>query len=111
MKILISASGEDIENNIDTTFHWSSCFLIIDTSDNSMKSLENTIKNKPSTVGNTIDSLVKNEGIEAVITYEIGPIAFKMFNQNKVKIYKSRGKIVRAIKQLEEGKLSEINQA
>lgn len=109
MKILISAAGKNIENdNIDTTFHWSSCFLIIDTLNNSVKSLDNTIKNKPREEGNTINRLVKIEGVEAIITYEIGPKAFKLFNQNGVKIYQSRGKIVKAINQFEEGKLTEI---
>lgn len=108
MKLLISAAGNDIENNIDTTFHWSSCFLIIDTSNNSLKSFENKIKNHPIEVGDTINKLVKNEGIEAVITYEIGPIAFKIFKEHGVKIYQSRGKIVKAINQFNEGKLSEI---
>ena len=110
MKLLISSAGEDIESNIDTAFHWSSNFLIINTLNNSQKVLVNRIKNHPNEVGDIINKIVKNEGIEAVITYEIGPIAFKIFKQNGVKIYQSRGKIIHAIGKLNEGKLSEITE-
>ena len=108
MKLLISAAGENIESNIDITFHWASCFLIIDTLNNSLKSLENTIKNHPSKVGEPIDRLVKNERKEAVITYVIGSRVFEEFKKHGIKIYKGKGNIDEAIKQFEKGELSEI---
>ena len=108
MIILIGAAGEGIESNIDITFHWSSCFLIIDTSDNSIKSLENTIKNHLIELGDTIDRLVKKEGIETVITYVIGSRVFEEFKKHGIKIYKGKGNIDEAIKQFEKGELSEI---
>ena len=110
MKLLISASDIDIESNIDTTFHWSYCFLVLDTSDNSFKSLDNKIKNHPGLIEDIINGFVKNDGIEAVITYEIGSKAFKIFKQHGVKIFQSRGKIIHAINKFEDGRLLEIKE-
>ena len=108
MAILISATGGDIESNIDLTFHWSHCFLIVDKLNNSLKPIENRIKNHPNERGDIINKLVKKEGIEAVITQEIGPRAFKEFKKHGIRIYQGKGKIDEAIRQFEKGELSEI---
>jgi predicted Fe-Mo cluster-binding NifX family protein len=110
VKLLISASGENIENNIDTTFHWSHCFLIFNTYDNSIKYLENSIKNHPDLIEDTINEFVKNEGIEAVITYEIGSKTYMFFKQHGIKIYRSRGKIIHAVSEFKYGRLLEIKE-
>jgi predicted Fe-Mo cluster-binding NifX family protein len=110
MKLLISASGDDIKSNIDTTFHWSYCFLVLYNSDNSTISLDNKIKNHQNLIEDIINEFVKNEGIEAVITYEIGSKVFKFLKQHRVKIYHSSGKIIHAIKKLENGNLLEIKE-
>jgi predicted Fe-Mo cluster-binding NifX family protein len=108
MKLLISCAGDLIEDNIDTTFHFSSCFLIFDTSNNSHKVIENRIWNHTGEVIDEINRIVKNEDIKAVITNEIGPQEFKIFKQNRVKIYHSRGRIIHSLSSWKEGKLLEI---
>jgi predicted Fe-Mo cluster-binding NifX family protein len=111
MKIAISATGRDIESNIDVTFGRALFFLILDTTTKEVKVIENKVRDRPDGVGITAVNVVENEGVDAVITYDIGPFAFKTFRQGGVKIYKAEGKINNAIRLLEEGKLSEITKA
>ena len=112
MKIGISATGRTIEeSDIDTTIHRCAFFLIIDTKTNSLKALINTIRGRPSEIGAMVGQIVANEGIDAVITIDIGPRAFEMFERYGIKVYRAEGKINDAIQQLEEGKLSEITKA
>jgi predicted Fe-Mo cluster-binding NifX family protein len=108
MNILISAAGQDLDSNIDTTFHWSFRYLIVDNFDNSFKLIENRIKNHPNELEDIINEWVKKEGIDAVITNEIGPRGFEEFKKHRIRIYQCKGNIKRAINQLEKGILSEI---
>ena len=111
MKIVISAAGKDIESNIDATFGRALFFLIMDTKTKAVKVIENKVRDRSDGVGITAVNTVENEGIGAVITKDIGPLAFKTFKQGGVKIYKAEGKINDAIRLFEEGKLSEITKA
>ena len=111
MKIVISATGKDIESEIDTKFHRSSFFLVVDTKTNSQKTIENTTRERPSEIGATVGQIVANEGIDAVITENIGPRAFEIFKRYGIKVYQAKGKITDAIKQFEQGKLKEISKA
>ena len=111
MKIAISATGRYKESNIHTTFGRALFFLIMDTKTKEVKVIENKVRDRPDGVGITAVNTVENEGIGAVITTDIGPLAFKTFKQGGVKIYKAEGKINDAIRLFEEGKLSEITKA
>lgn len=108
MRIVISATGRDLESNIDAIFHRCSFFLIIDMETNSLRALVNTIRDRPSEIGATVGQIAANEGIDAVITANIGPRAFEIFEQYGIKMYQAEGKINDAIKQFTEGKLTKI---
>ena len=111
MKIVISATGKNIESKIDVTFGRCSFFLILDTKTNDVKALMNTTKDRPDKLGATAGQIVADQGIDAVITAEIGPLAFEVFEKYGIKIYRAEGKINDAVQQLEEGKLPEITKA
>ena len=112
MKIGISSTGKTIEeSDIDTTIHRCAFFLIIDKKTNSQKAIINTIRDSPSEIGAMVGQVVANEGIDAVITTDIGPRAFEIFERYGIKVYHAKGKIKDAIKQFEEGKLKEITKA
>jgi predicted Fe-Mo cluster-binding NifX family protein len=111
MKIVISAAGRDKESNIDPTFGRARFFLIVDTKSKEVKVIENKAIDRPNGVGITAVNTVEKEGIDAVITAEIGPLAFETFEQSGVKVYKAEGRINDAIQHFKEGKLSEITKA
>ncbi len=108
MKIAISATGKDMESNMDTIFHRCYFFLIVNTKTNSLRALVNTTRDRPSEIGAAVGQIVANEGIDTVITANIGPRAFEIFEQYGIRIYQAEGKIKNAIRLFEEGKLSEI---
>lgn len=111
MKIIISADGRGLESNIDATFHRCSFFLIVDTAANSLRSLVNSTKDRPGEIGATVGQIVSNEGIDAVITTDIGPKAFEIFERYGIKVYQAEGIIEDAIQELKEGRLPEITKA
>ena len=111
MKIVISATGRNIESNIDVTFGRALFFLIMDTTTKEVKVIENKVRDRPDGVGITAVNTVEKEEIDAVITTDIGPLAFDIFKQGGVKIYKAEGRINDAIRLFEEGKLSELTKA
>ena len=109
MKIAISADGGNIRENIVVTFCGCSFFLIVDTKANSLIAVENKNKGIPSEVGGTAGQLVSNEGVDAVITSNIGPQALEIFDRYRIKVYHGEGKINDVIQKLErEGILPEI---
>ena len=111
MKIAMSATGREKESNIDVTFGRAHFFLIIDTTTKEVKVIENKVRDRSDGVGITAVNTVENEGVDAVMTTDSGPFAFKTFKQGGVKIYKAEGKINDAIRRFEEGKLLEITKA
>ncbi len=111
MRIVISATGRDTESNIDTTFGRAPFFLIVDTKIKEMKVIKNKARDRRNKVGITAAKIVEREGINDVITTDIGPLTFKTFKKSGVKVYKAEGKINDAIHLYEEGKLSEIKKA
>jgi predicted Fe-Mo cluster-binding NifX family protein len=111
MKIAISATGRDLESNIDAFFGRALFFLIMDTTTKEVKVIENKARDRQEGVGITAVNTVEGEAINAVITANIGPLAFKTFKQSGVKIYKAKGKIRDAVRLFEDGKLNEITKA
>ena len=111
MKIAISATGRRLDNNIDTKFERCNFFLIVDIEKNSLLSFENKARDRPHEIGDNIGKLVVNEGIDTVITSDIGPSAFDVLKRYGIKVYHAEGVIEYAIRRLKEGKLTELTKA
>ena len=77
----------------------------------SQKILENTKRELPDEIGAFVGQIVADEGVDTVLTANIGPKAFGIFSQYGIKIYHAQGKISDAIQRFKEGKLSEITNA
>ena len=111
MKIVISADGRGLDSNIDTTFHRCSFFLVLNIEENTLIALENTTKDRPDEIGAMVGQIVVNKGVDAVITTNIGPKAFEIFERYGIKVYHGEGIIEDAIRQFKEGRLPEITKA
>ena len=111
MKVVICSTGRDIESEIGENFHRCPFFIIVDTKTDAIKSFENETRDQPTEIGATVGQIVANEGIDTVVTTNIGPNAFTIMERYGIKIYHAKGKVNDAIKNLKEGKLSEITQA
>ena len=108
MKIAINATGRGLDSKIDAKFERCKFFLILDIEKNSLLSFENETKDRPHEIGGTIGPLIIKEGIDTVITKDIGPTAFDIFKRYGIKIYQAEGIVEEAVRRLKEGKLKEL---
>ncbi len=102
MKILIAAQGSDLNGKIDKRFGHSKYFIIFDTSTATYKSIPNAAEGG---VRVGLDAIV-DEGVEAVITGNIGPNAFERLKSLGIPVYIVRGVTVKeALEKIASGEL------
>ena len=114
MKLAISSTGKTLEDNIDMRFGRCAYFLIVEIEDKeikNVKAIENHAAMQTGGAGITAAQIVANEKVDAIITVNIGPRAFDVFQQLGIKIYQAQGKIKDAIEQFINGELKEISAA
>ena len=114
MKVVISSLGEDLESDVDERFGRCSYFLVIDIENKEIKdvkTIENTARMQAGGAGITAAEIVANEKPDAIITGNIGPKAFQIFEQLGIKIYQGHGKIKDVVQDFMEGKLEELTGA
>ncbi len=114
MKIAISSIGKNLESEVDARFGRCDYFLIVEIEDKKVKgfkAIENTAKAQTGGAGITAGEIVANEKVDAIITTNLGPRAFSVFEQFEIKIYQGQGKIKDVVEQFVEGKLKELTNA
>jgi len=114
MKIAINSTGKDLESNVDERFGRCPYFLIVDIENKEIKNvkvIENTAKEQLGGAGITAGQIVSNEKVDAVITKNLGPRSFSVFEQFKIKVYFGEGRIKDVIQDFIEGKLKELTDA
>ena len=113
MKIAITSSGENLDNEIDLRFGRAKGFVIYETNDNSFEFIDN-VQNLEAAQGAGIQAAqnVVNKNVEAVITGHCGPKAFKVLSTSGVKIYTAEeGKISEVLEKFKKGELKEATSA
>lgn len=111
MKIAISSTGKDLENNVDERFGRCSYFLIVDIEDKKIKNfnaVDNIAKAQTGGAGITAGEIVAKEEVDAVITVNLGPRAYSIFEQFNIKIFHGKGKIKDVIQDFIDEKLKEL---
>lgn len=88
MNVAFSATGSDLNSDLDQRFGRAKQFILIDTETNAATILENT-QNMNAAQGAGIQSAqnVINAGADAVVTGNCGPKAFQVLQAAGVKIY------------------------
>ncbi|MGO0122445.1 NifB/NifX family molybdenum-iron cluster-binding protein [Desulfothermobacter acidiphilus] len=74
MKIAISSQGDTLEALVEPNFGESSYFLIYDTESGSCQAIPNRMREEEET-GLKIVEMLKEQGVEAVVTGNLGPNA------------------------------------
>lgn len=113
MKVAFSATGSDLDSDLDQRFGRAKQFIMVNTATNAASILENT-QNMNATQGAGIQAAqnVVNAGATAVVTGNCGPKAFQVLQAAGVKIYHTRQPSVgAALKALLAGELEEANRA
>lgn len=105
MKIAVSATGQDIEANVDPRFGRAQYFLIVDTETMQAEAVPNSNAMGGGGVGIAAAQLVANKGAEALLTGNCGPNAFSALAQVNVAVITGvSGKIKDAVEAYKEGK-------
>jgi len=111
MKIAISSTGKDLESEIDVKFGRCPYFLIVEIENKEIKgvqAIENIAAGQRGGAGITSAEIVAKEKVEAVITANLGPRAFSVFEQFEIKIYQGQGKVGDAVQKFIKGELVEL---
>jgi len=111
MKIAISSTTQNIEDEIDKTFGRCQYFIIAEIENGKIIKTE-AIKNEniEQVTGAGISSaqLIAEQKVEAVVTDNVGPRAFDVLKQFEIKIYEGKGAVKEAIQGFIDNKLKEI---
>jgi len=113
MKIAITAQGKELSSEIDLRFGRAKWLIVFDTESGDFQAHDNTVNlNAVQGAGIQTGQNIANLGVEAVITGNVGPNAFKTLNAAGVKIFLAEEQNVRqAVESFQAGKLKEVNQA
>jgi predicted Fe-Mo cluster-binding NifX family protein len=114
MKIAISSTGKNLESEVDARFGRCNYFLIVNVKDKKIKNfkaIENIAKAQMGGAGIRAGEIVAKEKVDVVITVNLGPRAFSVFEQFGIKIYQGNGKIKKVVQDFLNGKLKELTNA
>jgi len=113
MKIAITAEGKEISSEIDLRFGRAKWLIVVDTESGDFQAHDNAVNlNAAQGAGIQTGQNVANLGVEAVITGNVGPNAFKTLNAADIKIFLAEKQTVAdAMNSFRAGKLKEVDQA
>ncbi|MBF0363445.1 MAG: NifB/NifX family molybdenum-iron cluster-binding protein [Oligoflexia bacterium] len=116
MKLAISSTGINLDSLLDPRFGRAKYFIIIeDEQDESKFTSIDNVQNLNATEGAGIQTatLVIDQSVDAVITGNCGPKAFKLLKKANIKVFLSKGdiSISSIIKEFKNNQLEEITEA
>ena len=113
MKIAITAQGKELSSEIDLRFGRAKWLILVDTETGDFQAHDNAVNlNAAQGAGIQTGRNVANLGVDAVITGNVGPNAFKTLNAANVKIFLAEKQTVQdAVDSFKAGELKEIDQA
>ncbi len=104
MKVAISTNGESLESSIDPRFGRSQYYLIYNTDDDTYESIINPSRQATGGAGIQAAQDISNMGVEAVITTNVGPNAFRVLEAAKIKVFSGvTGSVKKAVEDFKAG--------
>ncbi|MDD5483280.1 MAG: NifB/NifX family molybdenum-iron cluster-binding protein [Kiritimatiellae bacterium] len=113
MKILVTAKGREMTDEVDPRFGRAKFFIIVDTDTNEVSAHDNS-QNLNAAQGAGIQAAqgVVRLGAEAVISGNVGPNAFQTLNAAGVKMYLCpQATVEEAVNKFKAGELKEVSAA
>jgi len=106
MKIVVTASGADLEAQANPIFGRCATYVFVDTETMQFEAVENPAINAPGGAGIQAAQFVVERGVQAVVTGNVGPNAFDVLQSAGVPVYLHSGGTVRqAVETFEAGQL------
>ena len=112
MKIAITAQGQDLSSQVDQRFGRAKWLIVVDTETGDFQAHDNGVNfNAAQGAGIQTGQNIASLNVEAAITGNIGPNAFKVLNAANIKIFLAEKQTVQeAIDSFKAGELKEMNQ-
>ena len=113
MKIAITATGKDMTGSVDPRFGRAKYFVVVDT-DTNESAIHDNAQNLNAAQGAGIQAAetVGRLGVQAVITGNVGPKAFRTLTAADVKVYLcGQTSVAEALKKFKAGELKEATAA
>ena len=114
MKIVVSSSGSGMDSQIDMRFGRCPYFILVEVADKKIKShkaVENTSAKQMGGAGMTAAQAVADMKADAIITVNMGPRAFIVFEQLGIEVYHGTGTVKKAVEDLVAGRLKRIKES
>ena len=113
MKIAITAQNKELSSEIDMRFGRAKWLIVFDTETGDYEAHNNEVNlNAAQGAGIQTGQNIANLGVEAVITGNVGPNAFKTLSATSVKIFLAdKQTVAEAVESFKAGKLKEVDQA
>ena len=113
MKVAVTSQGEELSSEIDPRFGRARWLIVVDTETGKSEAHDNAVNlNATQGAGIQTGQNIDNFNVDAVITGNVGPNAFRTLNVAKVKVFLADKQTVQqAIDLFKEGKLKEVGQA
>jgi len=110
MKITISATGPDLDAQVDPRFGRCRYFVIVDLETTKFEALENSGAMGSGGVGVSVAQMIAGKGVEAVITGNCGPNAYQALSTAGIKVITGvTGSVQDAVEDYKSGKLQAIS--
>jgi len=108
MKVIVTATKDNLDGPVDPRFGRCQYFITVDTDSMNYTAMENNQKDAMGGAGVQAAQTVANAQVDAVITGSVGPNAFQTLNVAGVKIFTgASGTVKDAITALKQGSLQE----
>lgn len=112
MSIAVSVSGNDLDAQVDPRFGRARGFLIVEPESMEFEYLDNPNIDAPGGAGIQTGQMIANRGVEAVVTGNVGPNAYRVLETANVKIFTgATGSAREAVEAYKAGKLSSAGSA
>ncbi|GAB6181581.1 NifB/NifX family molybdenum-iron cluster-binding protein [Desulfotomaculum defluvii] len=110
MKIAFSSYGKSMHDELNPRLGRCEYFIIYDTESGSVDSLDNTGRLATGAAGIATARLLNDQGIEVIITGNVGPNAFTALEAAGIKVYiGASGKVGDVLLNYQKGELTEAN--
>jgi predicted Fe-Mo cluster-binding NifX family protein len=113
MKVAVTAQGQDLSSPMDLRFGRAKWIQVVDTETGAYEAHDNAVQVElPQGAGIQTGQNVAHLGVEAVITGNVGPNAFRTLNAARIRVFLAAQQTVeQAVTAFQEGQLQEVEQA
>ena len=113
MRIAVTATGKDLDSNMDPRFGRAAYFIIVNPETMEYETVENTQNlNLPQGAGIQAGKTIIDNNADMLITGNCGPKAFKVLQSAGIKIFTgAKGSVSDAVSKYKNGELQSTDQA